>query len=517
MVLSPALWVPTQDRAAQQDFQALNSGSPGHPTPSQGSAPACSPTQCSRGPNAAGAVWFPPLCCASVSPPPTALEKLPVCPRSALGLGWKHPVGFLHPQQPDKHTRVALGLLQGSRGSIQGAFPSKPSPALRPCRSHTCAAAALRSMRVGLLAHSVPPAHLCTPHYTREEDGWKSIQDLLAKGTVRGKQALTVPPSLPRDTRCCFGTGPGWRDTVLRRSHTAGCAPSRSAQPWAVGLRLQLAELSSFGHSHQHSLSGHSPIVRDPFPCCCPACTAWQQNLTLSLTLTQPQSPREHRGTAGWGAQEPGCGMLADLRGCLRTTREALCRISVLPYTLWSRKTKQQEQSSRRTCWGTLSTRSWGPHCHSAIPRAASSGTAASPHHPGVVTEGSPLHPFHHAGSHGVRAPIHIRCPMAQHRAASFRLASPIPSPVLQERPGGLRQSIVVLATSITFGSPWWRPWLCPSPHWSKWVQPEPRSHACPGASLSCPMALGPVPALAFLGSLEGSVAGRDPILPSAH
>lgn len=194
MVLSPALWVPTQDRAAQQDFQALNSGSPGHPTPSQGSAPACSPTQCSRGPNAAGAVWFPPLCCASVSPPPTALEKLPVCPRSALGLGWKHPVGFLHPQQPDKHTRVALGLLQGSRGSIQGAFPSKPSPALRPCRSHTCAAAALRSMRVGLLAHSVPPAHLCTPHYTREEDGWKSIQDLLAKGTVHGKQALTVPP-----------------------------------------------------------------------------------------------------------------------------------------------------------------------------------------------------------------------------------------------------------------------------------------------------------------------------------
>lgn len=117
-----------------------------------------------------------------------------MCPRSALGLGWKHPVGFLHPQQPDKHTRVALGLLQGSRGSIQGAFPSKPSPALRPCRSHTCAAAALRSMRVGLLAHSMPPAHLCTPHYTREEDGWKSIQDLLAKGTVHGKQALTVPP-----------------------------------------------------------------------------------------------------------------------------------------------------------------------------------------------------------------------------------------------------------------------------------------------------------------------------------
>lgn len=196
MVLSPALWVPTQDRAAQQDFQALNSGSPGHPTPSQGSAPACSPTQCSRGPNAAGAVWFPPLCCASVSPPPTALEKLPVCPRSALGLGWKHPVGFLHPQQPDKHTRVALGLLQGSRGSIQGAFPSKPSPALRPCRSHTCAAAALRSMRVGLLAQCAPSSPLHTPLYQR--GGWVEIHPRSAcKGHSAwqaGTDRATVPP-----------------------------------------------------------------------------------------------------------------------------------------------------------------------------------------------------------------------------------------------------------------------------------------------------------------------------------
>lgn len=193
MVLSPALWVPTQDRAAQQDFQALNSGSPGHPTPSQGSAPACSPTQCSRGPNAAGAVWFPPLCCASVSPPPTALEKLPVCPRSALGLGWKHPVGFLHPQQPDKHTRVALGLLQGSRGSIQGAFPSKPSPALRPCRSHTCAAAALRSMRVGLLAQCAPSSPLHTPLYQR--GGWVEIHPRSACKGHSAWQAGTDRPS----------------------------------------------------------------------------------------------------------------------------------------------------------------------------------------------------------------------------------------------------------------------------------------------------------------------------------
>lgn len=96
--------------------------------------------------------------------------------------------------------------------------------------------------------------------YQREADGWKSIQDLLGRGMVQhDKQALTVPPSLPRNTQSWFGTGPGQRATVLHCSHAAGCAPSRSAQPRAVGLRLQLVELGSSGHSHQHSLSGHSP------------------------------------------------------------------------------------------------------------------------------------------------------------------------------------------------------------------------------------------------------------------
>lgn len=99
-------------------------------------------------------------------------------------------------------------------------------------------------------------------------------------------------------------------------------------------------------------------------------------------------------------------------------------------------KQSKKNKAAEGHVGGTVSTRSWGPQCHIAIPRAASSGAAVSPHHPGMVTEGSPLQSLHHVGSRGLCVPIHIRCPMAQHRAASFRSASPIPSPVLQERPG---------------------------------------------------------------------------------
>lgn len=221
---------------------------------------------------------------------------------------------------------AAFRLLQSSWGSLQGVFPCKSSPPHRTFlqESHRCCCCPALHACGSACTQRAPSSTLHTllkkpnSQYQREADGWKSIQDLLGRGMVQhDKQALTVPPSLPRNTQSWFGTGPGQRATVLRCSHAAGCAPSRSAQPRAVGLRLQLVELGSSGHSHQHSLSGHSPMVRDPFPCCCPACTAWQRDLTLTLTPTQPQPPREQQGMAGWGAQEPGCGMLADLRGCL--------------------------------------------------------------------------------------------------------------------------------------------------------------------------------------------------------